>query len=82
MGYYGDWSIEEARDVGVRHMARCKTNNGYEGRLTVGREYEIEITPRIMPMSPLCRFVGDGGKEGECHLERFEKIKGSVPCPT
>lgn len=72
--FYGDFTIEEAKDVGAKHKVKCKSNNGYERTLTIGKDYEIEITPRILSMSPLCKFVGDNKKKGECHLERFEKI--------
>lgn len=78
MGFYGDWAIEEAAAVGVKYRVRCITNNGYGHCLTIGKEYEIELTPRILPMSPLCSFMGDDGKKGECHLERFEKVKSVI----
>lgn len=71
--FYGSFTIAEAVDVGRKFTARCKANYGYEGHLTEGRTYEIEITPRILEMSPLCRTIGDQGKVVECHLERFEK---------
>jgi len=32
------------------------------------------VTPRILPLSPLCKGIGDGGKIFQCHLERFEKL--------
>jgi len=72
---YDSWSIEEAGDIGARFRARCIGNRGMTRLLTNGNEYEIEITPRIMPMSPLCRGIGDKGQEFECHLHRFEKIE-------
>lgn len=73
--FYGDFTIEEAKNIGAKHKVKCKANYGYEDALTVGKEYEIEVTPRILSMSPLCRGFGDKGKKFECHLERFEKIK-------
>ena len=72
---YGSWSIEEAKDVGKKFKAKAKGTRGYEYQLTTDKEYEIEITPRILTMSPLCRGVGDNGKTFECHLERFEKVE-------
>lgn len=75
MSIYGSWEHEEAHDVGKRFLAKCKANYSYENCLTNGKEYEIIITPAILSLSPLCYFVGDNGKRGECHLERFEKIK-------
>lgn len=73
MSFYGSFTIDEAADNGRKFKAFCKSNYGYEHCLTIGKEYEIEVTPRILPMSPLCSFMGDNGKPGECHLERFEK---------
>lgn len=70
---YGTFTTEDAANIGNKVKARCKANYGYEGRLTVDRIYEVEITPRILPMSPLCKLIGDKGKGVECHLERFEK---------
>ena len=70
---YGSFTIKEAHDIGKKYRARCKTNNGYEHTLTEGREYEIEITPSILPGSPLCSFLGDDGSKCECHLDRFDK---------
>lgn len=71
---YKNFSIEEAESIGTKFIAVCDHNGGYEFSLTVGKEYEIEITPRILTMSPLCKGVGDNGKGFECHLERFTKI--------
>jgi hypothetical protein len=70
---YGSFTIKEATSVGNKFKARCKANYGYERDLTIGSLYEIETTPRILPMTPLCKLVGDSGREIECHLERFEK---------
>lgn len=72
---YGSWSIEEAKDVGKKFKAKAKGARGYENCLTENKEYVIEITPRILTMSPLCKGVGDNGKTFECHLERFEKVE-------
>lgn len=72
--FYGSFTIQEAEDVGKKFKVRCKSNYSYEHCLTIGNEYEIEITPKILTCSPLCCFVGDKGKTGECHLERFEKL--------
>lgn len=72
---YDSWSIEEAGDIGARFRAVCRGDHGYRNHLTQGRQYEIEIIPRILPMSPLCRGIGDKGQEFECHLTRFEKIE-------
>ena len=71
---YDSFSTEEAESVGKQFKAKCKWNDGYTYCLSVDKEYVITITPRILPMSPLCSFIGDEGKEGECHLTRFEKI--------
>lgn len=76
--YLHDWTIEEAKDIGRKFKVKCCANHGYENCLTEGKEYEIEVTPRILPMSPLCSFVGDDGRDGhECHLERFEKLEAA-----
>ena len=74
MGYslYGTFTIDDAAAIGSKFKAMCKANYGYEGHLTVYSIYEIEVMPRILPMSPLCKLIGDKGKEIECHLERFE----------
>lgn len=71
---YGSWTIEDSKSVGKKFRAKLLANYGYENYLTVGKEYVIEISKNILPMSPLCRGEGDSGKKFECHLERFEKI--------
>lgn len=78
---FGNWTIEEARSIGKKFKARCIRNDCYESSLTIGKEYEIEIAERILPMSPMCDLLGDNGIETTCHLTRFEKIE-EVPCPT
>lgn len=72
--FYGDFSIEEAGDIGTKFKVTCHADYGYEGQLTKGKEYEITIETRIMPMSPLCSFMNDRGNRSEAHLERFSKI--------
>lgn len=72
---YDSWSIEETENIGQKFKARCKANYGYENTLKVGEIYEIEITPHILPMSPLCKGVGINNKKFECHLTRFEKVE-------
>lgn len=64
---------EEDEAVGKKFLAKCHANRSYEDDLTEGKIYEIEMTPRILPMSPLCAFTGNRGKRGECHLHRFSK---------
>lgn len=75
MGYslYDTFTIEEAQNIGKKFIVKCKSNLGYEGKLTEGKIYQIEIIDRILPMSPLCKLIGDNGKEVACHLHRFEK---------
>lgn len=72
---YDSFSIEDAGSVGKKFPAICKANYGYESHLSCGKEYEIEITPRILPLSPLCKLVGNTGKVIECHLHRFDKLE-------
>ena len=76
MGYnlFGSFTLAEAKDVGRKIKVVCIGDRGYSGKLTCSREYEVEITPCILPMSPLCKLIGDDGVMCECHLERFEKI--------
>ena len=71
---YGSWTIEEAENVGKEFIAKCHANYSYEDVLKKDKEYKIKITPRILPMSPLCEGIGENGKKFECHLERFTKI--------
>ncbi len=71
---YRSWTIEEAAAVGKKFRATCHSSRSYEGQLTIGKEYEVEIIPRILPCSPLCCFMNDRGKMSEAHLERFTKI--------
>jgi len=75
---YDSWTIEEAGDVGAKFKAKCHAPSGYENCLTKDKEYIIEISPRILPMSPLCKFIGDNDKGGEAHLTRFTKIERIV----
>lgn len=72
---YGSWTIEDARAVGKVFKAKCKFNYSYENCLVIGKVYEITVTTRILPMSPLCEGVGENGKGFECHLERFDKVE-------
>jgi hypothetical protein len=72
---YDTFTIEEAGSVGSKFRAICKATYGYEAHLSDGKEYEIEITPRILELSPLCKLVGNTGKVIECHLHRFDKVK-------
>jgi hypothetical protein len=72
---YKNFTIEEARSIGKKFKAVCDWNGSYEGQLTKGKEYIIEITPRILTCSPLCCFINDKGNMSECHLERFTKVK-------
>ena len=71
---YGTWTIEDTKNVGAKFTAICRANYGYEDKLTNGKTYEIEVTPRILEMTPLCKTIGDKGRITECHLERFEKV--------
>lgn len=75
MGFYGDFSIEEAKSIGQKFTVICIADYGYEGTLKAGKIYEIEIVERILPMSPLCSFIGDKGNLNHAHLQRFKKIK-------
>lgn len=75
---YESFTIKDAENIGAKFKARCITNFGYENFLSVNKVYEIEITTRILPLSPLCKTIGDTGKEIECHLTRFEKIEGAI----
>lgn len=70
---YGNWTIEESQAIGQKFKAICKANYGYENYLTEGKEYEITIRERILPMSPLCSFITDKKEPGAAHLTRFEK---------
>jgi hypothetical protein len=72
---YDSWSIKESAAVGQIFIGRCKANYSYESLLTKGKEYEIQIIPGIMPLSPLCKGTGDNGKGFQCHLTRFEKLR-------
>lgn len=74
---YGSWTIEETKSVGECFKAICTGSRGMERHLTSGRVYEITISPRILPLTPLCSFIGDEGKKCECHLERFEKVNNT-----
>lgn len=74
MSLYSNFTIEEANNIGLKLKVKCKSNYSYEDVLTIGEIYEIEITPKILPMSPLCKGIGKNNKTFECHLERFEKI--------
>ena len=72
---YRTFTTEDTNKIGHIFTAICKRNDGYESKLTVGKEYQITITPRILPCSPLCKVMGDDTKVAECHLIRFEKVE-------
>lgn len=74
MSFYGDFTIEEAGDIGKEFKVICHNASSYDGKLTNGKEYLIRIETRILPMSPICSFISDNGKRSECHLTRFSKI--------
>jgi hypothetical protein len=71
---YDSFTIEEVRDAGRKFKATCIADYGYEQHLTVGKEYDIEVTPPLS-LSPLCKFIGDRGVTCEAHLHRFIKVK-------
>lgn len=68
------FTIEETNNVGSKFKVVCQANYDLERHLTCGKEYEIEITPKILTTSPLCKVTGDRGTEIECHVNRFEKL--------
>ena len=70
---YGSWTAEEAGDIGKKFKAICHAPFDY--LLTKGKEYEITIETRILPLFPMCSFICDNGKRGEGHLERFTKVE-------
>ena len=70
---YGSFTTEEAADIGKQFIAICVGTRGMENHLTDGKEYIITIADRILPLSPLCTFIGDNGKFCTAHLTRFEK---------
>lgn len=76
--FYGDFTIEEAEEIGKQFKVICSANYGYEGQLTKGKEYLITIETRILPMSPICSFINDKGNRGQAHLQRFSKINKEV----
>ena len=73
--YMGDWTIEEANAVGEVFVGRARGTRTASGLMTEGKLYMIMIEPRILPMSPLCSFIGDDGKMHCMHLERFDKVE-------
>lgn len=76
---YGTFSIEEADSIGKKFKAKCHANYGYDGSLTVGKIYEITVVERMLPMSPMCTYIDDKGREGVAHLTRFTKIEEVKP---
>ena len=72
--FYSNFTIEESRDICKKFKAVCHANHSYEDKLTVGKEYEIKIETRILPMSPICSFINDKGSISEAHLTRFTKV--------
>jgi hypothetical protein len=72
-GLYNNFTTEEIEDIGKKFRAICIGNKNYA--ITVGKEYEIEISERILPHSPLCKFTDDNGKSCVGHLTRFKKIE-------
>ena len=77
--FNGTFSLEETESIGKEFLAKCLSTRGYEHCLTKEKEYVIKIILRILPMSPLCSFIGDNGKTGQCHLERFIKLREINP---
>lgn len=75
MSIYGDFTIDEAADIGKQFKVKCHASYGYQGKLTQGKEYLITIEERILPTTPLCSFINDKGERSEAHLTRFSKIK-------
>lgn len=72
---YDSFSIEDVDSIGKKFKARCISNRGYDGFLSLNEVYVITMTTRILPLSPLCSFMGDCGRLVECHVTRFEKIE-------
>lgn len=73
--YYSGFSLEETRDVGTTFRVICQANYSMESELTKGKEYVVTLTPRILPGSPLCQFIGDSSRVCEAHLELFYKLE-------
>lgn len=78
MSFYGDFTIEEAGDIGRKFKVTCHYNGGYEGQLTEGKEYEATMELGILALSPLFSFINDKGKESCAHIQRFTKAKEST----
>ncbi len=72
---YNNFTLEDAANIGARFKAICIGHRGVEQFLAINGEYEIEITPRILPMSPLCKVLLEDGRTLECHLDRFQKVE-------
>ncbi len=72
---YDSFSVKDVKNTGGAYKVKCIANRGYEGLLTIGKEYQITVTEPIMPMSPLCIVVADNGRKATCHIHRFEKIE-------
>jgi peptide methionine sulfoxide reductase MsrA len=65
----------EYSNLGSKHTAVLTTNSGYEGSLTEGATYTIEMIGRIGYGEPLCVVYSDDGKPiATCHIWRFLKV--------
>jgi hypothetical protein len=79
LSLHGTWTISETLAVGQKFKTQCVSPHNMTDCLTAGKTYTVMIIPRILPMSPLCVFVGDDGVEHTAHLERFQKLDNTFP---
>ena len=58
---------------------RCINNDGYEGRLTLGKVYACDVTYKgLGDFECLLVIITDDGVQCELYPERFEKVETFV----
>lgn len=70
-----NWDVADSVGAGKKFLVECLDNHGYEESLTEGKKYEVEMIKSIPQVGALCKWVGDNGKRGRCHLSRFKRLK-------
>jgi hypothetical protein len=55
----------------TEYKAVCLRSDGYRGKLTEGKVYDITIGEGIFENEPYAYLIGDNGKKTACYLRLF-----------
>jgi hypothetical protein len=61
--------------VGFKGEAVCVANHKYEGVLTEGKAYQVEVVEGYLVERPYAKFRGDNGRPYQAHSLRFKSTE-------